>query len=125
MMYSCLVDADFLDTERFMNPDDFELRGKYRSLPELKKTFDDYMNKKGSSAPDSVVNRKRQEILEECRKKASDEPGFFSLTVPTGGGKTLSSMAFALDHAVRYNKKRIIVAIPYTSIIEQNAEVYR
>jgi CRISPR-associated endonuclease/helicase Cas3 len=84
--------------------------------------FDEFMNQK---KPASELNKKRNEILNQCRKKANLEPGFFSLTVPTGGGKTLSSMAFALEHAIKYKKEKIIVAIPYTSIIEQTAEVFR
>jgi len=119
MLFSCLVDADFLDTEEFM---DKKQRGGYLSLKELKLRFDNYMSEKKS---DSELNIKRNEILNQCRQKAELEHGFFSLTVPTGGGKTLSSMAFALEHAIKYNKKRIIVAIPYTSIIEQTAKVYK
>ena len=119
MLFSCLVDADFLDTEKYMEEKE---RGGYLSLEELKKRFDEYMSKKNS---DSELNRKRNEILNQCREKAKLNPGFFSLTVPTGGGKTLSSMAFALEHALKHNKKRVIVAIPYTSIIEQTAETFQ
>lgn len=119
MLFSCLVDADFLDTEKYM---DEKERGGYLSIEELKMKFDEFMNQK---KPDSELNKKRNEILNQCREKANLEPGFFSLTVPTGGGKTLSSMAFALEHAIKYKKKRIIVAIPYTSIIEQTAEIFK
>ena len=125
MLYSCLVDADFLDTEHFMQPEQTELRGKYASLEELKRRFDDFMTEKTKSARPSRINEIRSFILEACRKKAKLEPGFYSLNVPTGGGKTLSSMAFALEHALAYQKKRIIMAIPYTSIIEQTAKVYK
>lgn len=121
MLFSCLVDADFLDTESYMQNEE-KVRGDYLSIEKLKERFDKYMSEKKS---DSELNRKRNEILNQCRQKAKLEPGFFSLTVPTGGGKTLSSMAFALEHAIEYNKKRIIVAIPYTSIIEQTAKVYK
>jgi CRISPR-associated endonuclease/helicase Cas3 len=121
MLFSCLVDADFLDTESYMQNEE-KVRGDYLSIGKLKERFDKYMSEKKS---DSELNRKRNEILNQCRQKAKFEPGFFSLTVPTGGGKTLSSMAFALEHAIEHNKKRIIVAIPYTSIIEQTAKVYK
>jgi CRISPR-associated endonuclease/helicase Cas3 len=126
MLYSCLVDADFLDTERFMNPEKASLRQGVVDLAILKERFDRYMSAKERGASDTPVNRERKLILRECRQKGTSlEPGLFSLTVPTGGGKTLASMAFALEHAVRHGKKRIIVAIPYTSIIEQTAAVYR
>ena len=125
MLYSCLVDADFLDTEAFMNPDQAEARQQTYDLSELKKKLDHFMARKQAEANDSPVNRARKMILEECCTKASLKPGLFSLTVPTGGGKTLASMAFALEHALKHGKKRIIVAIPYTSIIEQTAAVYR
>ena len=126
MLYSCLVDADFLDTERFMNPEQAALRAGQTDLVLLKERFDRYMSAKEASASDSPVNQARKCILRECREKGmSLEPGLFSLSVPTGGGKTLAAMAFALEHALRQGKKRIIVAIPYTSIIEQTAAVYR
>ena len=125
MLYSCLVDADFLDTERFMTPDTFKLRGKFVDLTELKKRFDVYMNEKTAHTQATRLNEIRVGVLASCRKKARCKPGFFSLNVPTGGGKTLSSMAFALEHALVHNRRRIIVAIPYTSIIEQTAKVYK
>jgi CRISPR-associated endonuclease/helicase Cas3 len=119
ILFSCLVDADFLDTEKFM---DEKERGGYCNLSELKEKFDKYMTEKKLN---NKLNVKRNEILEQCRTKSKLQPGFFSLTVPTGGGKTLSSMSFALNHALQYHKKRIIMAIPYTSIIEQTAKVYK
>ena len=125
MLYSCLVDADFLDTEKFMQPEQYELRGNFSDLNELKRRFDSYMAEKTANAPPSKINDIRSSILKSCREKAKLAPGFYSLNVPTGGGKTLSSMAFALEHAIKNNKKRIIMAIPYTSIIEQTAKVYK
>ena len=125
MLFSCLVDADFLDTEAFMTPEKTETRKNGYNLESLKEQFDRFMSDKLAGAPDSPVNRARIAILDKCREQASLEPGLFSLTVPTGGGKTLSSMAFALEHAIKHGKKRIIVAIPYTSIIEQTADEYR
>ncbi len=125
MLFSCLVDADFLDTEAFMDESKAAQRGAYPSLQDLKTTFDAHMVSLTAGAPDTPVNRLRHEILDACRSAASQAPGFFSLTVPTGGGKTLSGMAFALDHAIAHGKKRIIHVIPYTSIIEQTADVFR
>lgn len=125
MLYSCLVDADFLDTEQFMTPDKSEIRGNYANLLDLKQKFDIFMTEKSAKSVSSKINTIRTEILNSCREKAKLKPGFFSLNVPTGGGKTLSSMAFALEHAVAHNKKRIIMVIPYTSIIEQTAKVYK
>lgn len=119
MLFSCLVDADFLDTESYMSG---KREVKYKSLEELKELFDNYMLTKSS---EGELNKKRNEILEQCREKAKLNPGFFSLTVPTGGGKTLATMGFALEHAIKYKKNRIIVAIPYTSIIEQTAEIFK
>ncbi len=125
MLFSCLVDADFLDTEAFMEPEKGALRGGYSTLEELKKRLDTFMEQKQTLAPNTPLNNRRRKILESCRHKAQESPGFFTLTVPTGGGKTLASMAFALDHALSHNKRRVIVAIPYTSIIEQTAKVFK
>jgi CRISPR-associated endonuclease/helicase Cas3 len=129
MLFSCLVDADFLDTEMFLNAEQAQQRGRYFPVPELAERFDRHMaelerrvNAVGEVSP---VNRARAEVLRQCREKASLPPGLFSLTVPTGGGKTLSSMAFALAHALAHGKRRIIYVIPYTSIIEQTADVFR
>lgn len=123
MLFSCLVDADFLDTENFMNPDQGAGRGGFSVLEALKPVFDSHMQKMMNAAPNTPVNTARREVLASCREAALQNTGLFSLTVPTGGGKTLSSMAFALDHAVMHGKSRIIYVIPYTSIIEQTAGV--
>lgn len=124
MLFSALVDADFLDTEAYMQPEKVGLRGSEINLRELKNLLDLNLSSKSANASQTAVNLNRQKILQNCREAAALEPGFFSLTVPTGGGKTLSSMAFALEHAIRFDKKRVIMAIPYTSIIEQTAKVY-
>jgi CRISPR-associated endonuclease/helicase Cas3 len=125
MLFSCLVDADYLDTERFMNPESFTKRGNYKTLRELKALFKNHMAALSQIAPAKDVNRIRNKILKQCIHSGEKEPGFFSITVPTGGGKTLSSMGWALEHAIKYNKSRIIFAIPYTSIITQTVQVYR
>jgi len=126
MILSCLVDADRLDTEEFCNQAAgiaLTSRGQYPSLAKLKINFDQSLE---SFKNDNDINIKRASILSAVRDNAKTfEPGLFSLTVPTGGGKTLASMAFALDHAETYQKRRIIYVIPFTSIIEQNAAVFR
>ncbi len=127
MLYSCLVDADFLDTERFMNVEKFMHRPTPVSLDmlftRLEKKLESLAERNRQSP--STINIARQAILERCLTMAESKPGLFTLTVPTGGGKTYSSMAFGLKHAVRYAKDRVIYVIPYTSIIEQNAQVFR
>ena len=125
MLYSCLVDADFLDTEAFLEPEKPKARKGYPSINELLPVFKSYMIEKQSKADLTYVNKQRTEILDQCIAKSEHDPAIFTLTVPTGGGKTLSSMAFALNHALKYDKKRIIYVIPYTSIIEQTAEQFR
>ena len=126
MLFSCIVDADFLDTETFMNKGKALLRQRqFPGLESLLVTFNIYINKLCQDAEPSSVNKIRAEVLEQCQKAAEHNPSVFSLTVPTGGGKTLSSLAFALRHAVKYKKNRIIYVIPYTSIIEQTADVFR
>lgn len=129
MLYSALVDADFLSTEEFYDQQDNGLKVKTRSagndLSELKAEFDKYMTDKSLSCDDTEVNGIRADVLKSCRKKAMSPQGVFSLTAPTGSGKTLAAMAFALEHAIKHDLERIIVVIPFTSVIEQNAKVYR
>ncbi|MEW6678036.1 MAG: CRISPR-associated helicase Cas3' [Pseudomonadota bacterium] len=125
MLFSCLVDADFLDTERYMDSERHGLRNQWPTLQELVPLFDRHMTNLSAKASATEVNLLRAAILGQCQAKAKEPPGLFSLTVPTGGGKTLSSMAFALEHAARYSKRRIIYVIPYTSIIEQTADIFR
>lgn len=120
MLYSCLVDADYLDTEAFMSP---KQRQEYDSLSVLLERLEKYI------APwfpaKTQLNEYRCQILKQCFECAEAERGIFSLTVPTGGGKTVASLAFGLKHAIRNGMERIIYVIPYTSIIEQNAQVFR
>ena len=125
LLFSCLVDADFLDTEAYMDPVKSAQRSQWPDLGALLDRFDQHMAELTAKATPTPVNRLRAGILAECRARAAEAPGLFTLTVPTGGGKTLSSMAFALEHAKRYGKRRVIYVIPYTSIIEQTADVFR
>ena len=132
-LFSCLVDADFLDTEAFMNgyadADTAQaagLRPKFPSLDELHRRYEQYMAQLLEKADkNSTLNQERHTILQQCFSAAETDRTLFSLTVPTGGGKTLASLGFALKHALEFGKKRIIYAIPFTSIIEQNADVFR
>jgi CRISPR-associated endonuclease/helicase Cas3 len=127
-LFSALVDADRLDTEAFCEADKAALRSRFSSIVTLRERLDSFIDQKMDALPTNEkttpVNLSRAEILQACRKAATLLPGVFSLTVPTGGGKTLSAMSFALNHAERYGLRRVIVVIPYTSIIEQNADVY-
>lgn len=122
MLYSVLVDADWLETETFVNQEE-KPRGGHASLSLLRDKFNSCMQRFDSAQ--SAIAQKRAETLQACRQKASLPRGIFTLTVPTGGGKTLSSIAFALEHAVRHNLRRVIYVIPFTSIIEQNAAVLK
>ena len=125
MLFSCVVDADCLDSEAFGEPEKARLRGEYPSLGELLPLFDEYMRGKAAEVDKTAVNETRAKILERCIRKASEPSSIFTLSVPTGGGKTLSSMAFALNHALKHGRRRIIYVIPYTSIIEQTADQFR
>ena len=121
MLFSCLVDADSLDTEAFMNTEQAKLRGSHTSMWELLMMLEKHLQEKRSNSPDTEVNRIRNYVQEQCVKASQEACGFYSLTVPTGGGKTLASILWALHHAVKNNKQRVIIAIPYTSIIVQTA----
>ena len=121
MLYSCLVDADFLDTEQFMSGE--RGRGGYDDIPTLLARLQAYIEP--WQQPKTELNRLRCEILNTCIKAGSKPKGIYTLTVPTGGGKTVASLAFALRHAVEHGMQRVIYVIPYTSIIDQNAQVFR
>jgi len=129
MLFSALVDADRLDTERFMTPDlsaeRLRIKGNYASLCTLRERLR-AKTESFSSAPDTPVNRARAYFLESCRTHgAESDPGIYTLSLPTGAGKTISSMAWALEMAIRNHHDRIIYVIPYTSIITQTAMVFR
>lgn len=125
MLFSCLVDADFLDTEKFMNPEESKLRETKKSLKELKPLLDTFLANLQSKTKNTPVNETRRKVQHACQEASKGISGFYSLTVPTGGGKTLSSLVWAMNHAIKHGKKRIVIAIPYTSIIVQTAEVLR
>lgn len=127
MVFSCLVDADYLDTEAFYDriegcPRDRVWPALSDILPDMRSRFDTHMA--GFDATGDL-NRLRADVLRHVRERAVLAPGLFTLSVPTGGGKTLASLGFALDHAARHGLRRIIYAIPYTSIIEQTADIFR
>ena len=138
MLYSCLVDADYLDTEAFYSNLENKVaeRGGYPDLNSLQHNFNQFINafrrrvaqaSKQTEAEkrNAALNRLRSEILDHAVEQAAQPQGLFTLTVPTGGGKTFTSMAFALEHAKRHNMRRVIYVIPFTSIIEQNAAEFR
>lgn len=125
MLYSCLTDADFLDTEAFMSNGQVE-RGGGEAISVLSDKLDRYTE--GWFPPSNELNTQRCAILRRCMEQGQDPkqmPGLYTLTVPTGGGKTVASLAFALHHAKTHGLERVIYVIPYTSIIEQTADQFR
>lgn len=126
MLYSCLVDADYLDTEVFL-ADKTVLRSGFIDITKMKLLVDEYTSKFDPAS--SALNKMRCELLKQCKDAGSDNKqihkNLYTLTIPTGGGKTLSSLSFALNRAVLTGRQHIIYVIPYTSIIEQNAGVFK
>lgn len=120
MIYSCLVDADFLDTEYFMKNGLVE-RQSGQSMNILLKKLENRISDWLKNNDIDTVNGRRTEILRNCIEEGKRDRGIFRLTVPTGGGKTIASLAFALNHAVKHHMDRIIYVVPYISVIEQNA----
>ena len=127
MVFSALVDADYLDTDAYYSGLDGTptVRGNHPGLIELSRRLDAHLEDLQANAERSDVNDLRAEVLAHVRQGAAKPQGMFALTVPTGGGKTLASLAFAMDHAVRHGLDRVIYVIPYMSIIEQTASVFR
>jgi CRISPR-associated endonuclease/helicase Cas3 len=125
MLFSCLTDADFLSTEAFIDGDRSASRRRTDpTIRELARQLAIWLGHR-FPPPVSEVDRVRAEVRQACVAGAALPPGLFTLTVPTGGGKTLSSLAFALEHARNWGKRRLVYAIPYTSIVEQTADVLR
>ncbi|RZU38237.1 CRISPR-associated Cas3 family helicase [Fluviicoccus keumensis] len=124
MLFSCLVDADYLDTEAFYLQLEGKAsgRGNHPTLALLHQRLQAHLQ---TMPLQGAINEQRRHILSQAGEKAAEAPGLFSLTVPTGGGKTLTSLSFALQHALRHGMERVIYVIPYTSIVEQNAAVFR
>jgi len=129
MMFSALVDADFLDTEAYFDRDRSIHRAGFPRLSEYLSRLDAHLDALADrvaedARADEPVMQARMRVLSDCRAAALKPPGVFSLQVPTGGGKTLASLSFALRHAVQHGLERVIIAIPYTSIVEQTADVF-
>ena len=125
MVFSCLVDSDFIDTETFyhkIEPRKTRRATEYPGLKTIRERLDAHLDSLPAGSPVTPI---RQRILRYARDMANQDTGLFSLNVPTGGGKTLTSLAFALDHAIHHGLRRIIYVIPFTSIVEQNAAVFR
>ncbi|MED4407055.1 CRISPR-associated helicase Cas3' [Heyndrickxia coagulans] len=126
MCFSALVDSDFLDTERYFDYGKSIKRwGKAFSIQQLDEQLQNYMLKLHMKSQDKEINRYRNEVYMACREAAKQPLFFRALVVPTGLGKTLASIAFALEHAKRFNKKRVIVALPLVNIIDQTARQYQ
>lgn len=124
MLFSALVDADFLDTEQFRNVDKATRRVSGPPLSTLWERFERKQQLVSGKQPD-LVSHARHMMYLDCLAAAAQPPGLFRLAIPTGGGKTRSAMAFALRHALHNNQQRVIVAVPFISITEQTAATYR
>lgn len=128
MLFSALVDADYINTEKHFDQKRSAVRGYWTRPADLWPIFRADQLRMMWSGRGSDINRIRKQIYFSCIQAGRQPPGVFRLTVPTGGGKTRSGLAFALSHAVAHRSRgfrRIIIALPYTSIIDQNARVYR
>ena len=124
ILFSCLIDADRTDTADFSKPDSAFLRqhGRYDEWSKLSNLLECELRR---FSADTAINQLRKQVGEFCLSAAARPRGAFTLTVPTGGGKTLASLRFALTHAATWEMDRIIYVNPYTSILDQNADVVR
>jgi CRISPR-associated endonuclease/helicase Cas3 len=129
MLFSAVVDADYLDTERFFEAVKGEKgrpheRARWHRLEAYRMPLEAYLEALAGQPSTPVIEHRRR-VLAWCLDAASGPRGAYTLTVPTGGGKTLSSLAFAIAHALHHGLERIIVAVPYISILDQTADVFR
>ncbi|MFN7288828.1 MAG: CRISPR-associated endonuclease Cas3'' [bacterium] len=126
MLFSCLVDADYLETEAFYDRVEGRVRqrGGHSGIAALRDRLRSFMATVDGKSNDAV-SALRSRVLAAAMAKAEAPPGLFTLTVPTGGGKTLASLSFALEHAARHGLRRVIHVAPFTAIIEQTASVFR
>lgn len=125
MIFSCVVDGDCIDTDRFYANVENRVCEHDTPRPTLAELRDRLGAFVANRKPETSIDDIRTEILTHVRSQATERIGMFSLTVPTGGGKTLTSLAFALDHAIAHGLDRVIFVIPFTSIVEQKAAVFR
>jgi CRISPR-associated endonuclease/helicase Cas3 len=125
MLLSCLVDADHLDTEAFCSPEKHQERQRqHEPLPKLLEKLKTAQEQKIRTATKNPVNAIRAEVYHNALEKALLPTGFFRLSVPTGGGKTRSSLAFALQHAIQHGLERVIYVVPYLTITQQIAKEF-
>lgn len=124
LTHSALVDADFLDTAAHFNATEVRVRPE-ADFSALADRFHSALRGELTGRTSSPIDGLRASLLDDCLAAAAEPPGVFRLPAPTGSGKTISAAAFALAHAARHNLKRVIVAVPFLSITEQNAAVYR
>lgn len=123
-IYSCVLEGDRTNTRLFEDDEPFTPSDYTRVLNQFSADLEDRF-RQFSKGPQTKINKLRQQMADECLEAAGKEPGVYKLSIPTGGGKTLSSLRFAINHALKHQQQRIIYVIPFNSIIEQNAQVAR
>ena len=125
MLFSCLVDADYTATASFEDPQ-YQQKAEGEALDPQKRIEDlqEYRHRYFSNCPSSLMNQLRERVY-QAAENSKGSPGLYTMTAPTGTGKTLAIAAFALSHAAANGQKRIFIVLPYLSIITQNSEIYR